>query len=317
MDATCSVDGCARRKYRTGICHTHYKVELARRLPRKCSVDGCDGRASARTWCTIHYRRWRRNGVPGLRVKQTEKECAVEVCTALAFCRGWCKTHYHRWNRNGTVELLRPSPPPAKPSCASLPTAEKPAMGARGVGRTTKLNLTEAQPQASDYSPRRPVLDEAQRAERDKARRAAYRARPENRQKAAEVSAAWREANPDRVVALNRAYTQNNPDKIREIKRRYRDANRDRIRNSNNRRKAMHRNAPVNDLTAEQWTEIKAAYRQRCAYCGKKPKKLTMDHVQPLARGGSHTVSNIVPACGPCNSSKNAGPAPDYQPLLM
>lgn len=32
---------------------------------------------------------------------------------------------------------------------------------------------------------------------------------------------------------------------------------------------------------------------------------MTMDHFFPLSRGGRHDVSNVVPACGPCNFSKN------------
>lgn len=43
-----------------------------------------------------------------------------------------------------------------------------------------------------------------------------------------------------------------------------------------------------------------------CHYCQKKfaPKDLTMDHVVPLARGGSSTQGNIVPACKDCNRDK-------------
>lgn len=43
-----------------------------------------------------------------------------------------------------------------------------------------------------------------------------------------------------------------------------------------------------------------------CHYCGKKFKasELTMDHVIPLARGGTSTRGNCVPACKACNASK-------------
>ena len=41
----------------------------------------------------------------------------------------------------------------------------------------------------------------------------------------------------------------------------------------------------------------------RCYYCGKKAK-LTLDHFEPLAKGGAHCVSNFVFACHPCNSRK-------------
>jgi 5-methylcytosine-specific restriction endonuclease McrA len=44
----------------------------------------------------------------------------------------------------------------------------------------------------------------------------------------------------------------------------------------------------------------------KCHYCGEKfpPKALTMDHVVPLARGGTSTQGNIVPSCRPCNENK-------------
>jgi hypothetical protein len=39
-----------------------------------------------------------------------------------------------------------------------------------------------------------------------------------------------------------------------------------------------------------------------CVYCG--AEATTVDHVRPLARGGAEHVSNLAPACHPCNSSK-------------
>lgn len=43
-----------------------------------------------------------------------------------------------------------------------------------------------------------------------------------------------------------------------------------------------------------------------CHYCQKKfkPNQLTMDHIVPLARGGTSTPGNIVPACKDCNRDK-------------
>lgn len=36
------------------------------------------------------------------------------------------------------------------------------------------------------------------------------------------------------------------------------------------------------------------------------PKQITLDHVIPLSRGGSHTAGNLKVACGKCNSKKGA-----------
>ena len=71
-----------------------------------------------------------------------------------------------------------------------------------------------------------------------------------------------------------------------------------------------------NNLTAGQWNIIKAAYGYRCAYCGKKPKLLTKDHIIPLSKGGGHTANNIVPACRSCNSRKHIARPPNFQPIL-
>lgn|SRR4051812_10704357 len=75
--------------------------------------------------------------------------------------------------------------------------------------------------------------------------------------------------------------------------------------------------AVARDLTVSQWRVIKASYRFKCAYCGARPKRLTMDHIIPIIRGGAHTAANVVPACMHCNTSKRERPAPTFQPLLV
>lgn len=42
----------------------------------------------------------------------------------------------------------------------------------------------------------------------------------------------------------------------------------------------------------------------RCAYCGKKHKKLTLDHIIPSSRGGKSDFDNCVASCKPCNNKK-------------
>ena len=69
--------------------------------------------------------------------------------------------------------------------------------------------------------------------------------------------------------------------------------------------------------TAEHEKAIKAAYKGRCAYCGRKPKQLTIDHVIPLAKGGSHIPENLVPACKPCNSAKRDREAPSFPAIRL
>jgi len=44
----------------------------------------------------------------------------------------------------------------------------------------------------------------------------------------------------------------------------------------------------------------------RCQYCGvqKSPDHLTIDHLVPLSRGGTHDWTNVVTACKSCNHRK-------------
>jgi 5-methylcytosine-specific restriction endonuclease McrA len=91
--------------------------------------------------------------------------------------------------------------------------------------------------------------------------------------------------------------------------KRWRSKNLVKIALAQSRRRARKNNVPINDFTESQWEIKKKMYRYRCAYCGKK-KKLTQDHVIPISKHGSHTDKNIVPACGPCNSSKYTNARP-------
>lgn len=63
--------------------------------------------------------------------------------------------------------------------------------------------------------------------------------------------------------------------------------------------------ATTHDLSDQQWAQLLDAW-EGCAYCGATGRPLQRDCLLPIARGGRYTVTNVVPACGPCNASKNA-----------
>lgn len=52
------------------------------------------------------------------------------------------------------------------------------------------------------------------------------------------------------------------------------------------------------------WAACLLHYGARCVYCLAPTQRPTRDHVIPIALGGAHLPSNIVPACQPCNSTK-------------
>lgn len=57
-------------------------------------------------------------------------------------------------------------------------------------------------------------------------------------------------------------------------------------------------------ISAQEWEAKLALYDRRCAYCGKQPPRLHMEHMIPLSRGGSHSIDNVVPSCPSCNLRK-------------
>lgn len=57
--------------------------------------------------------------------------------------------------------------------------------------------------------------------------------------------------------------------------------------------------------TIAEWLSVVELFNNSCAYCGSK-HNLTMDHVVPIALGGTNTYRNIIPACKSCNSRKNS-----------
>lgn len=60
-------------------------------------------------------------------------------------------------------------------------------------------------------------------------------------------------------------------------------------------------------LRQSQWWKGQLA-QGLCHYCGEgfSPSSLSMDHIIPVARGGLSKKSNLVTACKPCNSKKQA-----------
>lgn len=58
-------------------------------------------------------------------------------------------------------------------------------------------------------------------------------------------------------------------------------------------------------LKKTQWWQAKLN-SGTCHYCGKKSdrRKLTMDHIVPLSRGGKSAKGNVAVCCKDCNNSK-------------
>lgn len=141
-----------------------------------------------------------------------------------------------------------------------------------------------------------------------KAQKAAYRARTIEQERHASALRrveAYR-ADPMKGREDARRWRESNPGKAKDVRRRHYERNKEAIAaagaEKNARRKARY---TAGDVTLDTWRAVIAMHDGCCVYCGERAR-MTMDHIVPLSRGGEHSLSNLVPACGSCNSSKGA-----------
>lgn len=59
----------------------------------------------------------------------------------------------------------------------------------------------------------------------------------------------------------------------------------------------------VGAYTETEWQALCFKYDGVCLCC-KQRKPLTVDHIVPISRGGSNSISNLQPLCAECNSRK-------------
>lgn len=112
-------------------------------------------------------------------------------------------------------------------------------------------------------------------------------------------------AAPGAKVEYLREYRRKNAERERERQR----AARPRRNEAQRRRKARIKDAAIVPFSVAQLAARMAFWGNRCWMCGGPFEQV--DHVKPLARGGSHLLANLRPACCSCNSSKkDAWPLP-------
>lgn len=125
-------------------------------------------------------------------------------------------------------------------------------------------------------------------AERKRASDAAYYAA--NKEKATAYALKWSRANRENVNRRNAEYKKRNPQQVLD---------------QSHRRRARKLGSSSLIVASQDLTRLKRRFGGRCAYCG-NGGKMTIDHVVPLSRGGSHSIGNLLPACQPCNFSKHS-----------
>lgn len=162
-------------------------------------------------------------------------------------------------------------------------------------GTSPKMKTCKAGLHSYVPDPKRPGCHECAR-ERQRAYNAAHR---EERNA---YYRAYREANPEKCKAYEATHYAANRDKRKAKSAAYRAANPEAVSAVWHTRRARKLGIE-GSFTAEEWRAIKGRQNGRCALC-QAECDLTVDHIVPLARGGTNFADNIQGLCGTCNRSK-------------
>lgn len=125
------------------------------------------------------------------------------------------------------------------------------------------------------------------------------------------AKARWNAANPDKVRAYSRLrsrrFREQNPElnlqRIKRSRAKKPELYRRLQKFSDLNYKARKREAKCSKVSSGDLKRLLSRWGGKCAYCRERVAD-TFDHVHPLARGGLHSIGNLLPACRRCNSSK-------------
>ena len=120
----------------------------------------------------------------------------------------------------------------------------------------------------------------------EKMREAGRRQYANNPQHHQAVKNAWREANIDKIKIIQKTHRLNNLEKFAE---------------KQHIRRAKMRSNGIYQVSKKELVKL---YSSPCIACGTS-ERVTVDHIIPIARGGTHSIGNLQPLCLSCNSSKN------------
>lgn len=114
------------------------------------------------------------------------------------------------------------------------------------------------------------------------------------------------DANPEKCQASSRRYWEQNPEKVKGIVRNWQSKNGEKLRVIKQRRVARMNNQPY-ELTAAEWDKALNYWKGCCAYCSQLLEQVTLDHYIPVSAKNcpGTIVTNVLPACVYCNTSKN------------
>lgn len=228
----------------------------------------------------------------------TTLTCTIDGCERNFLARGWCSTHYKRWRLTGSTDdpVKYVTPPCKVDGCANL------AGKGRGMCGThyARWHRSGEAGSAAIKQWKAPVVDGEKlcgdcgkflplSSYNTNSHKTGPKSMCRNCERTRNV--AWREANPTYWQEWQKA----NPQKVRDI---------------TNRRRAQKMNGEYEEIDRDLVFERD---NFECKLCNlpldmsaKFPHPLspTLDHIQPLNKGGHHLYVNLQAAHFRCNTAK-------------
>lgn len=151
--------------------------------------------------------------------------------------------------------------------------------------------------------------------------------RDTNKEARAEYDRQYKETHKEIIAEYHRQYYKDNKEARKEHDRQYYETNKEAIAERQRRynqspqgqvvafniasRRRAKEQAQGNGITKEQWLELMSFFDFRCAYSGEylggkdNQSIRTIDHIDPLNKGGINEIWNVVPAYKNYNISKH------------
>lgn len=138
-----------------------------------------------------------------------------------------------------------------------------------------------------------------------------------NHELASVLAKARRTRDAQKINARRAEYRERNAEQLKLRYREFYRENKERLRPGRKAAKAMRRSAS-GSVTKHDVRRLIRLQRERCAVCwvGLKKTGYHLDHIMPLARGGTNDTGNLQVLCPSCNLSKNAKHPIDFMQQL-
>lgn len=132
----------------------------------------------------------------------------------------------------------------------------------------------------------------------------------DNREKQKAAASAWYAANRDKAKATAARYRANNPDKYKAAIAQWHAANPEARRTIRQNRRARKNGGKLSRGLRDKLFKLQ---RGKCACCGEPlGDYFHLDHIMPLALGGTNTDDNMQLLRAKCNSQKSAKHPVDF-----